>query len=379
MKDVSCLTLSDVHLGHIRNPTKEIIANLDSFFSHYTSESDFCKLDIIFIAGDLFDSLLDFSSKETHEILLWLGRLMNFCARFDIKLRILEGTPSHDWKQSFAACSIYKLVEKSFDFKYIDTLHIEYLKDYDAHILYVPDEWTASTDQTLSQVKALMSVMKLRQVDIAVMHGSFSYQLPAAAHSAPKHDEATYLSLVKHFITIGHIHVHSVYERILAQGSFDRLSHNEEEPKGAVQFNISESRGNTFVFIENKGAKIFKTIVLKSKDLDRSLLQIEKAIAKLPNNSYVRIKATKDHPLYVAFDDLKVKFPMFFFTKANIEDEEESSTITNNVVSLDKDYIPINIHRDNVVTLIMHQVQTKHNLSTDKLQLLNSLLVSNNG
>lgn len=304
---------------------------------------------------------------------------MRFCARHKIKLRILEGTPSHDWKQSKIANAVYELIKEDLDFKYVSTLFIEYIADFNCHVLYVPDEWNASTDVTLKQVRDMMAEMYLTEVDIACMHGSFGHQLPAAAHNAPRHDSAAYLALVRHFITIGHIHVHSVFERILAQGSFDRISHNEEEPKGAVLFNISEKNGDTFSFIENKGAKIFKTIILKSKDLEKSLLQIEKVVAKIPDNSYVRIKATKDHPLYVAFDELKIKFPMYTFTKTNLEDEEDSTLIVNNAVTLDKEYNPITINRDNIVALIMDGVRSKHNLEPNKSALLSALLESNNG
>ena len=379
MKDISCLSLSDVHLGNKRNTTKEIINNLDIFFSHYTDDSEFTDLDIIFIAGDLFDLLLSCSGSEFSDILLWLGRLMNFCSRFNIKLRILEGTPSHDWKQSRNAYAVYTLIKKPFDFKYVETLHIEYIEDLDCHILYVPDEWNASTDVTLEQVKGLLKDLNLKQVDIACMHGSFAHQLPSAAHNAPRHDAASYLSIVKHFITIGHIHVHSVFERILAQGSFDRISHNEEEAKGAVLFRISEKNGNSYSFIENKRAKIFKTIILKFKDLDKSFAQIDKVLNKVPENSFIRIKANKDHPLYVAFDELKIKFPMYNFTKTNLEDEVDNNSVIRNTVVLEKEYTPITINRDNVITLIMREVKTKHDLSPSKLELLNEMLIKNNG
>ena len=221
--------------------------------------------------------------------------------------------------------------------------------------------------------------LKIERVDIGCFHGSFNYQLPSAAHNAPRHDEASYLSIVKHFITIGHIHVHSVYERILAQGSFDRISHNEEEPKGAVLFRISKEHGDSYSFIENKGAKIFKTIILKHKDLDRSFSQIDKVLLKVPENSFIRIKASKDHPLYVAFDELKLKFPMYHFTKTNLEDEADSNSVIRNAVALDKVYCPITINKENIITLIMNEVKLKHELSTSKLELLNEMLIKNNG
>lgn len=378
MKDISCLTISDIHLGHKRNKTRDIIRNLDIYFDHYSVKSQFTKLDIIFIAGDLFDLLLMFSDEEIDLIYLWLSRLMRFCARHNIKLRILEGTPSHDWKQSKNALSIHSLLTETVDFKYIETLSIEYIKDFDCHVLYVPDEWNASTDVTLSQVKTLLAEANLKQVDIACMHGNFSYQLPAAAVNAPRHNESEYLSLVKHWITIGHIHVFSTFERILAQGSFDRISHNEEEPKGGILFTISETKGNTFTFIENKGAKIFKTIVLKNKDMDKSLRQIAREVSIIPDDSYVRIKATKDHPLYVAFDELKVRFPMYTFSKANLEDEADQQNIMKAAVSLNKTYTPISINKENIVNLIMHEVKQRHDLGPQRFEKLETLLNKNN-
>ena len=74
----------------------------------------------------------------------------------------------------------------------------------------------------------------LTKVDYAVMHGQFDYQLPKHITGMPRHDSQKYLDIVKHYIFIGHIHTHSVYDRIIAQGSFDRLTHGQEEPKGYV-------------------------------------------------------------------------------------------------------------------------------------------------
>lgn len=377
MKDISCLTISDIHLGHKRNKAKDIIKNLDTYFDDYSVKSQFSKVDVIFIAGDLFDRLLMFSDKDVDLIYLWLSRLMRFCLRFNIKLRILEGTPSHDWKQSANALSLHALTPE-LDFKYVQTLCIEHMPDFDCHILYIPDEWNASTDVTLQQVKVLLKEANLTQVDIGVFHGSFGYQLPAAAVNAPRHSEAEYLSIVRHYITIGHIHVFSVFERILAQGSFDRISHNEEEPKGGILFNISETKGNSFTFIENKGAKIFRTVLLKSKDLDKSLRQIAKEVSNIPDDSYVRIKATKDHPLYVAFDELMIRFPMITFSKSNIEDEADEENIVKTAVSLVKEYTPIAINRDNIVNLIMLEVEQKHNLGPQRSEQLRNLLIKNN-
>lgn len=175
-KDIKYLVISDIHLGNERNTTKEIIANLDTYFDNYNPTSQFADLDILFIAGDLYDKLLDFSSDDIHEITLWLSRVVKFCSRNSIKLRILEGTPSHDWQQSRIIETLDSLLTVKTDIRYISTIHIEYLKDLGIHILYVPDEATSSAELTFTIVKKLMAELKIEQVDIAIMHGMFDYQ-----------------------------------------------------------------------------------------------------------------------------------------------------------------------------------------------------------
>lgn len=368
---IKYLTISDIHLGHNKNKTREIIDNIDKFL--YVN-NDFKDLDIIFIAGDLFDTLLDLSNDEISMIMGCLSKLMWFCGVNNIKLRILKGTPSHDWNQSKVAESVYKLSRVNIDFKYIDTLFIEYVKDLQLHILYVPDEWTSSTELTFNQVQQLLKDNNIEQVDIAIMHGMFNYQLRNVPGNIQKHNEADYLNIVKHYINIGHIHTYSHYERIIAQGSFDRLSHGEEEPKGGVVCEITSDHNDIFYFIENKTAKIYKTIELKSKDLESSIKKIDKIVTKLPVESYVRIKANKDHPLYSAFDNLKLKYPFVYFSKTSIEDEEEQYILINTNNQITDDYIPLTITRENYKELLLKEINLKYKLTDNQFTILNKAL-----
>ena len=379
-KEISYLEISDIHLGHHKNKTEEIVANLTEFFSDFKSESSFTKLDYIFIAGDLFDRLLDLASKEFHEIMHFLARLMYFCQRHDISLRVLEGTPSHDWKQSRITSTLNEILEIDIDFKYIDTLHIEYHEKNGIWILYVPDEWTDNTDVTFSQVQQLLKEHGIQQVDIAMMHGLFQYQLQnVVGGNIQKHKESDYLSIVKHFINIGHIHTFSNYQRIIASGSFDRLSHGEEELKGGVLCTIREDGDDEFVFVQNKKAKIFKTISIRHQDLDVCYSQIDKVLSKIPINSHIRIKAKKDHPIYSALEQFKVRYPLYYFTKKSEEEaEEDRHLLVSTDISSDLEYTPITITPDNIVTMIMSEVCSKYQISERQEYLLTSLLVSNN-
>lgn len=374
---IKYLVISDVHLGHSRNTTVEIIRNLDIFFGEYQSQSQFVDLDIIFIAGDLFDTLLDLHNDDIHHIQLWLHRLMCFCVRHNIALRILEGTPSHDWKQSTTAETIAEMIGPELDFKYIDTLFIENNQKFGLSILYVPDEWTPNADVTFNQVKELVRENGLITVDIAIMHGGFRYQLMQAPEKVQKHNEADYLSIVSRYISIGHIHSFSINDRIIAQGSFDRLAHGEEEPKGGVLCVLDDDNGDSFYFIENKFAKTFITIDIKRNDIDSAMSKIDKTLSKVKEFSYVRIKAKKDHPIYVGFDQLKAKYPLYTFSKTSVEDEEESQySLISAKPFDDTEYVPISITKDNIKELLLDQVRGKYELTQSQQCLMEQILTN---
>ncbi len=207
------------------------------------------------------------------------------------------------------------------------------------------------------------------------MHGQFNYQLPKAAIKAPKHDEGEYLSLVKHFVHIGHVHQFSTYERILAAGSFDRLVHGDEIPKGGLYCTIRPDGNNEFRFIENKNAKTYTTLKVKDSSVDDALNYIENKVNKLRKGSFVRIKAKKDHPILKNFDLLKKKFIDLNFTKFNEEDIDSdryslSMQLDENLTT----YHPIVIRKETIKDLIFPIIKQKYTLTDAQFNLLDSHL-----
>lgn len=174
-KDISYLVLSDIHFGHKKNTTEEIINNLNVYFGFDVNNFKFPNIDIVFLAGDIFDSALDYFDPDIAKITHWFNSLMYACENHKIKLRILEGTRSHDWKQSKNLIPIAKL-HKELDFKYIEVLSIEKIQDLNLSVLYVPDEWSTDSNDTFEQIEQLLLEQNMQQVDIAIMHGLFDYQ-----------------------------------------------------------------------------------------------------------------------------------------------------------------------------------------------------------
>tara|TARA_Y200000002_G_scaffold377997_1_gene384535 strand:+ start:107 stop:1252 length:1146 start_codon:yes stop_codon:yes gene_type:complete len=346
--ELACL--SDIHLGHSLVSTNDIISRL---YKALPSNSETDKLDAIFLAGDVFDKLLFLPDAPVLEIQIWIADLFELCHRHDIVLRVLEGTPSHDRGQGRQFEMIYLTVgydkeDKFVDFKYVDTLSIEYITSLDIHALYVPDEWDHDPDITWGSVKGLLEEQGLDKVDFAIMHGNFEYHLPEHL-KIPSHQSARYLDIVKHYIFIGHFHTHSVYDRIITQGSFDRLGHGEEEAKGHVRVRVSEDGHHDRVeFRINHDATRFVTI--DATDMDTAgVINKLKAHDDLPKGSHVRIQCTSDGDVKNAISTLREHFPHYTMKLKVVSDK---TTTDSDVTGLTAKYEAVEISSANITALL---------------------------
>lgn len=292
---VKYLVLSDIHLGHPKNKTDNIISNLNQFFIQYHNELQ--NLDILFIAGDIFDRLLSSRSIEYRNIMSWLSNTLLWCRDNNIIFRILYGTPSHDNDQIASFTEIAKKLAPDADYKYINTLSIEKIESLGISVLYVPDEWKHDSQDTYQDVLKLLQEQQLAEVDIGIMHGCFRFQMPILDGMKFVHNESNYLDIVKYYITIGHIHTSNAYERILAPGSFDRLAHGEEESKGALLCTINNDNTMSFKFLENHRALTFKTFRYIEQEESEIIANMKKDLKKLKEGSYVRIEVKNDNKL----------------------------------------------------------------------------------
>lgn len=255
--------ISDVHLG---KSTETTIAGLRNFLNNEVTE----ELDILFISGDFFDKLLDYHTVVQTEIDIIVCEILNRCKDSNVKLRVLEGTPSHDRRQPASFISVNKLAGINCDVKYFDTVNVERMTDLNLDILYVPDEWRSSADITMQDIKEAIWGAGLQKVDIAIMHGVFSFQLPPAALNSIidiVFMEKWFDQLVTGGIFIGHHHTPATFVtdslRIMAPGSFNRLKHGEEERKGALKSTYEKGTLISDIrFIENTLANQFRTIDL---------------------------------------------------------------------------------------------------------------------
>lgn len=303
-------SLGDVHLGHPQTTTATIIQNLDRYCTNETVLKD---LDLLIITGDLFDRLLQNAEEDAILSERWITRLLFKCAYLDVAVRVVEGTPSHDRYQSRFFVEQKLNANIPVDLHYATTLSIEHLERWGVTILYVPDKWRSDTQETLAEVKDLLRQHQLTQVDYAIMHGAFEYQLPSIVPE-PTHSSDAYLDLVKHFILVGHVHFMSRNDRILAAGSYDRLNHGEEGAKGYYRVTQFASGESQVVFVENQGARRYDTLACHGLTTEAVNTLLRKHTKDLPPDSAVRIKCDPHDPVSGDLDAIRKQYPQFQWT-----------------------------------------------------------------
>lgn len=366
--DLKIAVISDVHLFHRKTGTAHI---LDGLYAALPMNSETAKLDAIFITGDLADRLGTLTGDDYYLYLGFLSYLAQLSSKLNIVIRVLEGTASHDWRQARALQAFKDLCEEcgtGADIAYVDTLHIERHEKLGIDLLYLPDDYHHDPEVTWLDVQKKLSEHGLTQADFVLMHGQFEYQLPEHI-DAPKHRSDRYSGIARKYVFCGHIHQHSYFLNIIVPGSFDRCGHGDESPKGHILLNVSDS-GDEIKFIENKNAKIYKSIDVGSMSVSDAMDQIEREVKSLPDRSHVRIVAVKENPILEAINDLKSRYANIFW------DKKESNGKKKSVEKLDtRSMIKTEpITPDNIGNMVMRWIENR-DIDIEKSTVIETLEV----
>lgn len=348
------LNITDWHLLHKRTKTQDIISELSKYlFEDIWKHTS--RIDILHITGDVFDDLSYLAAGELYHVFTFFHRLLVFCKDRKIKIKVLEGTPSHDWHQSQWLVHINERI--GCDLKYFQKLDIEYCDETKTNTLYIPDEWRPDPKTTYKEVLDLMKEKGIEKLDFAAMHGCFTYQLHAMVAQqgkVPMHNEQDYLSIVKYFIMIGHVHRPSTFDRILAAGSFSRLAHGEEEAKGGYLIKIYDDDTHNVQFIKNPYATTYLTINIDEVKEPSELAQfVENRVKDLRTGSHVRIRGKQGHFGLANKMIYAGTYPQFNWSLKvdSIDEKKTEETIVEDKEELPQ-YHAITITRENVVDLV---------------------------
>lgn len=355
--DLYVASLSDIHLGHPKTSTLHITTNLGRAFPDVESTH---KLDIIFFGGDLFDRLLSLNQIDVPQILEWAGHFIAMCQRNQIHVVFLEGTPSHDWGQTRLLDVLQKLGKGGEYFHYVTELSIVHFKDLDIDVLFVPDEWRPETDDTWREVRELMREQNLEAVDFTILHGAFDYQLPEHV-KVPKHVTERYQLITSAHVFGAHIHTSTVRGNVRVNGSFDRLSHGEEEDKGHWRIKYPLGKEPIERFVINEHAKIYKTIDVTNVEVEEALNRLAYEVSMVPADSHLRIKANKSDGILQSFDVLRKKHPGIHWSAKATETESVQKHL---LVDLRGTFAQVQITPENIAELMHERVQLLTNDAT---------------
>lgn len=348
----------DVHNGHNNTSASKIQEELKAMFPY--GDKKLGMMDILVLEGDWYDKLLPNNHYDNYVTEQSIYYLLRWVKEHDVTFLIVDGTPLHDAGQIQKFTHINHEAKINADLILVDEIDIRYIPKHDIHVLFVPDRPRTTADETYQLVLKKMEDMGLEYVDMAVMHGCFQYQLPKLAPEH-KHKEELYEKIVKGPIIIGHIHSHSTHGKIIAPGSFSRLSHGEEEPKGLVDIHLQTNHEFQAKFIENKLATIYKTVDVTGLNLEESLKRIYFKIKDIPSYSYVRIVCEQNHPLSIdkAFTQLKLNNADIHFT-IKVKNDQSVVADKDDVFKATQDeYVPLIINKHNVSQLIVEKAIEK--------------------
>lgn len=363
-KKLTIGAVSDIHFFHKRTKSDRMLADLRRMYP-MEEPSD---LDILTVSGDYFDHLVSFNDPDIYYAMEGVRHLLRYCKKWDIKLRVLEGTNSHDRKQN----QIFEFINDGeglgTELKYIDTLSIEYFEDWDINILYLPDEWTHNAELTFQQAKDLVNSRGLERVDLAIVHGGCSYQLPGI-HSPALHDAARWSELVSLAIISGHIHNHSRYMKWISVGSLGRLGHGEEEPKGVIQLTFLNGREIDFKRKINTHAKIYRTLSAIGLEFAEIIDLIDRQVDLVPGSA-IRLEFLADDPVTAWMEILKSTFPQYELT--DLRRGKKTQNITGGTFSQKK--FEFKAITPASVSPLLKQRWESENISPEKISSALSLL-----
>lgn len=250
------LSFSDVHLGCDRIDQMEMVTLFENILFEWIP-----KVKLVTIVGDLFDDSIVLSNSGAIYILDFITKFLHICDENNVTVRLLRGTFSHDRNQCQAVKSMADSMNVKNDVKYYDKIDVEYIKELDLKIGYIPDDLSPSfktSQNAIELLKDKMLALGFDNLDYVLFHGYAEHVLPPKAH--PKYVfNADQFPFVKKCVLAGHIHQHSSFRNFYYHGSLDRLAFNEEDSKGFLI--VHDYKDSYSVrFIENTNAHIFKTL-----------------------------------------------------------------------------------------------------------------------
>lgn len=268
------VNLGDLHFGNPRIDANAEYLKLRKFVYPELKDAH-----LVQVTGDIYDQLLTVNSKAHRFASMFVSDLFNISAKTGMQVRILHGTYTHDRDQ----LSIFEtLAVPKARFKIVNAIECEEITDLRCgmeelnmklRVAYLPDNLPYKrSEEAVEHLKRVMTVLGWTQVDMIVGHGTFSHVIPPDSGHRPPclYTIEQFQSIVPNGpIIMGHIHTAGRKRNVYYCGSFERMSHGEEESKGFYVFtrDAAGKEGWRSRFIENTLATLFISITPVGEDI----------------------------------------------------------------------------------------------------------------
>lgn len=395
---VKMIVLPDLHWGAI-SPERmkdELDKTLFEFLKHN-------RVNVILIAGDLFDSKQYFTSDVVRYVINFLCQLL----RYTDNIVCIQGTKTHDDLQLETLKTIFtniKIVDTG-DFwmgrvHFITKPTILQVWNDDGYIAYIdPSEYTYEKFRTTDEDEYLTMLcipeeyvidqdlyykpyLEDKFYDMILFHGMIDKIWYAKINKSSQTELTKYSSapvfkvdeLLDHCIRCyaGHIHVHKHYGqdgRFLYVGPFTRWEFGKEENVGCEYVEFENQRFKD-QFLVNKNAQVLTTKVLNItesiplKDLNTELDNIiEKEMIKSDKLRFIiNIKSTIQNYLEIKdfiiskLGDIKfVKLVLSIDTDDNCMDIAKATMDSSSSESIQKNYLFESMDLEERIRLFLKQ------------------------
>lgn len=364
------LVIGDIHFGYY--PAELLYKEFKLVINNITKD-----IDVVFIAGDYFDTKLSLSSKHSIYAIKTFCDILDKCEQTNTKLRMIRGTASHDPENQLVNLSSIAKSSK-VDFKLYLTVGEEELFP-DFNVLYVPEEYMENKDDYYKEFFN-------KKYQCIIGHGMFeetNYVTNKTLNMKkyPVFNSAFIEKICDGPIIFGHIHKsQKIRNRIMYTGSFTRSRYGEEEDKGFIISTYeTENNSTDFKFIVNDKATKFDTVsILDTSEIFSLLLNEQIQFIKEMISTYKKDKLRIKINIPKTYDNTKVFIDSVTTVFGNMENvdivimdntKEETKQKTKEIV--DKLMLKYNFIFDKSISYEEKIQQFIYNKKGEKIDLEN--------
>lgn len=258
--------IGDLHFG-IRD--SERLYNELSLFKYFIKNNE---IDIVQFNGDYFDRKMNLGEPASLYGVRFFSEVCEICKEKNIKIRIIEGTESHDL---FQPRIFTNFASDNLDLRFIERAEIEEINGL--KILYLPEEYPQDSEEYYKEFKK-------QEYNLIFGHGAWDFVSFSSMkengnrkdiNTAPVFIWNEWKDTVPHgLIVFGHIHGRNIYKvkktpRIIYPGAFTRWGFDEISPRGFtfIEYDTDKKYFNVKL-IDNEAAPVYQTINVNELNLD---------------------------------------------------------------------------------------------------------------